>query len=84
MTASHVYGWTYQGVRSSSVRFEQLYSTEQAYIDDTTEVVELYQGAFRQMFGRGEGTVLWDDRHGQIEWTNFPPRRPDGVWLPDI
>ena len=51
---------------------------------DTAEYVELYDGAFLQMFGRGEGTV---DRHsveGRIEWTNFPPRRPDGVYLPDI
>lgn len=53
------------------MRFEQLYSTEQAYIDDTTEFVELYQGAFLQVFGRGEGIVLWGDRRGQIEWTNM-------------
>lgn len=66
------------------MRSEQLYSTEQAYIGDTTEFVELYEGAFLQMFGRGEGTVLWGDRRGQIEWTNFPARRPDGVYLPDI
>lgn len=66
------------------MRSEQLYSTEQGYIGETTEFVELYEGAFLQMFGRGEGTVLWGDRHGQIEWTNFPPRRPDGTYLPDI
>jgi hypothetical protein len=63
---------------------ELLYSTDQAYISDTTERVELYDGAFLQMFGRGEGTVEWDDMAGRIEWTNFPPRRPDGVYLPDI
>ena len=34
--------------------------------------------------GRGEGTVEWDGMEGRIEWTNFPPRRPDGVYLPDI
>lgn len=78
-----VYAWTHQCVGSSPMRSEPLYSTEQAYIEDTTEVVELYQGAFLQMFRRGE-TVLWGDRHGHVEWTNFPPRRPDGVWLPDI
>lgn len=63
---------------------ELLYSTEQAYIGDTTEFVELYDGAFLQMFGRGEGSVLWNGVEGRIEWTNFPSRRPDGVYLPDI
>ena len=66
------------------MRSELLYTTAQAYIDGTTEFVELYEGAFLQMFGRGEGTVVWGDRQGLIEWTNFPPRRPDGVYLPDI
>jgi hypothetical protein len=66
------------------VRSELLYSTEQAYISDTTEFVELYDGAFLQMFGRGEGTVQWDGTKGRVEWTNFPSRRPDGVYLPDI
>ena len=66
------------------VRSERLYFTEQAYISGTTEVVELYDGAFLQLIGRGEGTVNWDGREGTIEWTNFPLRRPDGVYLPDI
>jgi hypothetical protein len=33
------------------------------------------------MLGRGEGTANWGGRDGRIEWTNFPPRRPDGVYL---
>lgn len=66
------------------MRSEFMYSTKQAYIEDTTEYVELYDGAFLQMFGRGEGSIDWAGRTGQIEWTNFPPRRPDGVYLPDI
>jgi len=66
------------------VRSELLYSTNQAYIDDTIESVDLYDGAFLQMFGRGEGTVDWRGVSGTIEWTNFPPRRPDGVYMPDI
>lgn len=66
------------------MRSELLYSTDQAYIGGTTEFVELYEGAFLQMFGRGEGTVEWAGQRGRIEWTNFPPRRPDGVYLPDI
>lgn len=66
------------------MRSEALYSTEQAYLDGTSDFVELYEGAFLQMLGRGEGTVDWGGRQGSIEWTNFPPRRPDGVYLPDI
>jgi hypothetical protein len=58
---------------------ELLYSTDQAYIGDTTEYVELYDGAFLQMFGRGEGTVEWDGMRRRIEWTNFPPRRPGSM-----
>ena len=50
------------------MRSELLYSTAQAYNEGTTEFVELYEGAFLQMFGRGEGTVVWGDRRGLIEW----------------
>ncbi len=66
------------------VRFEQLYSTQQAYLPETTEYVELYDGAFLQMYGRGEGTVSWGSSEASIQWTNFPVRRPDGVYLPDF
>ena len=69
---------------AAEVRSELLYTTEQAYISDTTEYVELFDGQFLQMFGRGEGTVRWGDDRGVVNWTNFPPRRPDGVYLPDI
>ena len=66
------------------MRSEVLYTTEQGYISGTTDTVELYDGAFLQMIGRGDGTVDWAGETGTIEWTNFPPRRPDGVYLPDI
>lgn len=66
------------------MRGEVLYTTEQGYISGSTDAVELYDGAFLQMFGRGDGTVDWLGQRGSIEWTNFPPRRPDGVFLPDI
>lgn len=36
------------------------------------------------MFGRGEGSIQWGDKTDHIEWSNFPQRRPDGVYLPDI
>ena len=66
------------------MRSELLYATDQGYISDAIETVELYDGAFSQMIGRGEGSVEWAGTHGTIEWTNFPQRRPDGVFLPDI
>jgi hypothetical protein len=66
------------------MRSELLYTTEQGYIAGTTDTVELYDGAFLQMIGRGEGSIDWAGKAGRIEWTNFPPRRPDGVYLPDV
>jgi hypothetical protein len=66
------------------MRSDRRYSTTQAYIGATTEFAELYDGAFMQMFGRGEATVGGDDAAGGIGWTNFPRRRPDGGYLPDI
>ncbi len=66
------------------MRSRLLYTTEQGYIEGTTDAIELYDGAFLQMIGRGEGTVDWSGVRGRIEWTNFPPRRPDGAFLPDI
>ena len=66
------------------MRSELLYTTEQAYIEGTTEYIELYDEAFLQMFGRGEGTIELAGRVGTVEWTNFPPRRPDRVYLPDM
>ena len=66
------------------MRSELLYATRQAYIDETIHVAELYDGAFLQMFGRGNGSVDWGGRDGNLEWTNFPQRRPDGAFQPDI
>ena len=70
--------------KGEPMQSELLYTTIQGYIDGTYAEVELYEGAFLQVFGRGEGTVDWDGRAGSVEWTNFPPRRPDGVFLPDM
>jgi hypothetical protein len=36
------------------------------------------------MFGRGEGSIEWAGTRGTLEWTNFPQRRADEVYLPDI
>lgn len=66
------------------MRSELLYTTVQGYIDETYAEIELYDGAFLQVFGRGEGTVDWGESTGTVEWTNFPHRRPDGVFMPDV
>src|SRR4026209_202722 len=35
-------------------------------------------------FGWGEGTVAGDVLRGQIRWANYPRRREDGVWTPNL
>jgi hypothetical protein len=66
------------------VESRALYSTDQGYSEGSWAEAELYDGAFVQAFGRGEGVVTWGEKSGRIEWINFPTRRPDGVFLPDI
>jgi hypothetical protein len=34
-------------------------------------------------FGRGEGTVE-GEINGRLDWANFPRRREDGVWTPNL
>lgn len=65
------------------MRSELLYTAEHGY-DDELHLASLYEGAFAQGYGRGSGTVDWDGRAGTIEWANFPPMRPDGVFLPSL
>lgn len=66
------------------MKHELLYSTTQAYIEESMAFAELHSGQTLQMYGRGEGTVDWSGRSGVIEWTNFPARRPDDAFLPDV
>lgn len=66
------------------MRSELLYTTTQGYLEDTTASIELFDGAYLQMIGRGEGTVEWAGVSGTIEWTNFPERRADGAYLPNV
>jgi hypothetical protein len=35
-------------------------------------------------FGWGEGTVSGDVFHGTLRWANYPRRREDGVWTPNL
>ena len=66
------------------MRSELLYTTTQGYLEDTTASIELFDGAYLQMIGRGDGTVEWAGTGGTIEWTNFPERRADGAYLPNV
>ena len=65
------------------MRPQILYSTEQAYTGEMYGA-SLRDGSLGRLLGRGEGTVDWDGRQGTIEWTNFPARRPDGAYLPNL
>jgi len=35
-------------------------------------------------FGWGEGTVTGDVLQGHVRWANYPRRREDGVWTPNL
>jgi len=35
-------------------------------------------------FGQGEGTVTGDVFRGTARWANFPRRREDGIWTPNL
>ena len=69
---------------SLTVESRALYSTDQGYAEGSWAEAKLFNGAFVQAFGKGEGTVTWEGKSGRIEWSNFPTRRPDGVFLPDM
>ncbi|HEY7793970.1 MAG TPA: hypothetical protein VIA10_08200, partial [Gaiellaceae bacterium] len=40
--------------------------------------------AERAGFGWGDGTVSGDLLRGGVRWANFPRRREDGVWTPNL
>ena len=65
------------------MRAEHLYSTRQAYVGEMYGA-ELRDGSLGRLLGKGEGLVDWGDTQGVIEWTNFPARRPDGAYLPNL
>ena len=60
-----------------------MYRTDQAY-ESGLDAVEPFADRALQAYGRGAGTLDWEGTAGTIEWTNFPPRRSDGVFLPNI
>lgn len=65
------------------MRSQLLYTTEEGYSGPLDTAV-LFDGASVQALGHGYGSVAWSGKAGRIEWNNFPSRRPDGVFLPDL
>ncbi len=43
-----------------------------------------FGGAEGPGFGWGEGTVTGDVLRGHVRWANYPRRREDGVWTPNL
>lgn len=43
-----------------------------------------FGGAEGAGFGWGEGTVSGDILRGTVRWANYPRRREDGVWTPNL
>src|SRR5262245_36489394 len=40
--------------------------------------------AERAGFGSGEGAASGEVLHGRLRWANYPRRREDGVWTPNL
>ncbi len=65
------------------MRPQLLYTTDQGYTGEMYGAA-LRDGSLGRLLGSGEGSVQWGERSGVIEWTNFPARRPDGAYLPNL
>jgi len=52
------------------------------YVEGTWVVP--FGGAESAGFGWGEGTISGDGLEGTVRWANYPRRREDGVWTPNL
>jgi len=43
-----------------------------------------FDGDERAGWGNGDGTVSGDTLRGALRWSNYPRRREDGVWTPNV
>lgn len=64
------------------MRLEPLCRIEMRYADGAW--VRPFGIAEAAGFGWGEGTVSGDVLQGSVRWANFPRRREDGVWTPNL
>lgn len=64
------------------MRLEPLFRLTMRYADGTW--ARPFGEAEAAGFGQGEGTVTGDVLRGTARWANFPRRREDGVWTPNL
>jgi Protein of unknown function (DUF3237) len=64
------------------MRLEPLFRISMRYADAAW--ISPFGSAERAGFGWGEGTVTGDVLQGKVRWANFPRRREDGVWTPNL
>ena len=64
------------------MRLEPLFLISMRYTDSAW--IRPFGGAEGAGIGWGEGTVTGDVLRGQVRWANYPRRREDGVWTPNL
>lgn len=64
------------------MRLEPLFRVSMRYDDGVW--IRPFGGSEGAGFGWGEGTVTGDVLRGQVRWANYPRRREDGVWTPNL
>lgn len=64
------------------MRLEALFRISMRYADSTW--MRQFGGAEGAGFGHGEGTISGEGIAGSVRWANFPRRREDGVWTPNL
>ena len=64
------------------MRLEPLCRISMRYIEGAW--VRPFGAAEGAGFGWGEGTVSGEVLHGSLRWANYPRKREDGVWTPNL
>jgi len=64
------------------MRLEPLFLISMQYADAAW--ISPFGTGERAGFGWGEGTVTGDVLRGEVRWANYPRRREDGVWTPNL
>ena len=64
------------------MRLEPLCRVSMRYADG--EWIHPFGSAEAAGFGWGEGAVSGDVLQGSVRWANYPRRREDGVWTPNL
>jgi len=64
------------------VRLEPLCRLSMQYVESAW--ARPYGGEEGAGFGTGDGSVSGDVLRGTLRWANYPRRREDGVWTPNV